>query len=307
MRNILITAFLLIFSYQGFTQEVEKVYLNKNDSVANLYHLFQPVKPEKNAFLVLLPGFGQTPEDVLLQTELPVLAAENGILTIIPVVSTGLTSFGIDKASQKSLHTILKDVKGRFNLEQAQFFIGGFSIGGSAAFRFAQSAQSNFEPAAVFGIDPPLDFERLYHSFQRHIRLSVNTEPSGEAIYMIERMEKEMKGSPETALINYRKMSPYSFSDTTQAALQALRNIPLRIYTEPDINWWLENRNSDYSAMNALDASAMVNELNLLGNEEAQFITTENKGYRKPYDNKHPHSWSIVNNQELIDWLLKHL
>ena len=121
---------------------------------------------------------------------------------------------------------------------------------------------------------------------------------------MKERLEKEMNGTPKTSLLNYYKVSPYSFTDTNQTAIKNIINTPLRIYSEPDINWWLKERNSDFSAMNVLDASAMINELNRLGNTKATLITTQNKGFRKPDNRRHPHSWSIVDNNELIIWLL---
>jgi hypothetical protein len=48
----------------------------------------------------------------------------------------------------------------------------------------------------------------------------------------------------------------------------------------------------------------MINELNRLGNTKATLITTQNKGFRKPDNRRHPHSWSIVDKKELIIWLL---
>jgi hypothetical protein len=121
---------------------------------------------------------------------------------------------------------------------------------------------------------------------------------------MIERLEKETGGSPLTHLAEYLKISPYSFSDTTQTAIKNLTNIPIRIYTEPDIDWWLKERKSDLTKINAAECSAMINELNMLGNTSATLITTQNKGFRKPDNIRHPHSWSIVDNDELIKWLL---
>ena len=48
----------------------------------------------------------------------------------------------------------------------------------------------------------------------------------------------------------------------------------------------------------------MINELNRLGNQNAELITTQNKGYRKPDNRRHPHSWNIVDHEELTQWLL---
>lgn len=114
-----------------------------------------------------------------------------------------------------------------------------------------------------------------------------------------------MQGTPQQALANYHAIAPYSFSDTTQTAIKKLRNVPLRIYTEPDIQWWMKERGMDYTNMNATYLSAMINELNHLGNQNATLITTQNKGYRKPDNVRHPHSWSIVDDAALIQWLLQ--
>ncbi|MGY4385723.1 hypothetical protein ACVWYN_002769 [Pedobacter sp. UYP24] len=137
------------------------------------------------------------------------------------------------------------------------------------------------------------------------MRLSKLKEPNKENIYMVERIEKEMNGTPQTALTNFYKTSPYSFSDTTQTAIKRLIKTPIRIYSEPDINWWLKERGADFTSMNITESSAMINELNRLGNANATLITTQNKGYSKPDNIRHPHSWSIVDNDELISWLLK--
>jgi hypothetical protein len=122
---------------------------------------------------------------------------------------------------------------------------------------------------------------------------------------MVERIEKEFNGTPQKALSNFYEISPYSFTDHTQAAVKKFGNIPLRIYSEPDVDWWLKERNFDFTSINGPECSAMINELNRLGNNNAELIVTENKGYRKPYNVRHPHSWSIVDNDELITWLLE--
>lgn len=290
-----------------YGQKIEKVYLDKKDSTSNCYTAIYPEKIPYTGFLFLIPGLGQTAQDVLIQTDLPKLASQNGILTIIPTFTTGVLSFGIDSVSQQSFTTILAEVTNKYKLAETRLFVGGFSIGGSCAVKFAELAnQENYrqKPTAVFAIDPPLDFERFYYSRKRDIRLTVQGKPSEEAVFMISKIEKEMKGNPETARTNFYKLSPYSFTDTNQTAIKNLIHTPIRIYTEPDIQWWMKERGGDLSGMNALDASAMINELTKLGNKNAVLLTTENKGYRKPDNRRHPHSWSIVDNEELIRWML---
>ncbi len=305
--NLIILTFLL-FIINCYGQNIsnfktEKVFLDKNDTTKNCYTIIYPLALSWSGYMILVPGFGETAENVLLQTDLPIRLAQSGILTIIPTFQEGVLSFGVDSLSQQTFDRILIDVTSKHKLTDLKFYVGGFSIGGCCAIKYAE--RSTIKPIAVFAIDPPLDFERFYNSAKRDIRLSKDNKASQENIYMINRLEMITGGNPITNLTDYYTISPYSFSDENQTAIKNLINIPLRIYTEPDINWWLKERGGDLTGMNATECSAMINELNRLGNQKAELIITQNKGYRKPYNRRHPHSWSIVDTEELIKWLLE--
>lgn len=309
MRKILTTllafSFLTIncFGQKTTNLKIEKVYLDKTDTTKNCYTIIYPTKLPWTGYIFLLPGFGETAEGVLQQTDLPKKLALNGILTVIPIFQGGVLSFGVDSLSQQCFDRILKDVTSKHKLIDQRFYVGGYSIGGSCTMKYAENA--TIKPTAIFAIDPPLDFERVYNSAQRDIRLSIDKKPNQENLYIVERLAKETGGSPEKYKSEYYKFSPYSFSDTTQSAIKKLTKIPLRIYTEPDISWWMKERKADFTSMNSTECSAFINELDRLGNNSATLITTQNKGFRKPDNTRHPHSWSIVDNDELIKWLLK--
>lgn len=260
-----------------------------------------------SSFMFLLDGFGNVPQDVLVQTGIPKLASKHGILTIIPILKTGSLYFGSDTASQQSLKQMITLVETKYHLKGKDFYIGGFSIGGTCAVKYAElSVQNNYDikPKAVFAIDPPLDWQRFYNAALRVVRLSGSDKVNTEVTYMIDRIKEEMGGTPETALENFFNNSPYSFSDTTQRAIKTLLKIPIMIISEPDAQWWLSQRGYDYSYINITDQAAMINELQKLGNDKAVLITTVGKGYRKPNNNRHPHSWSIADPGKTIQWLL---
>ena len=282
--------------------KIGKVFLD-NDTTKNYYTIIFPSKLPIKGYIFLLPGFSETAERVMQQSSLPRQLAESGILTIIPTLQDGVFSFGIDDSSQQSFKEIITDVTEKNKLTDQPFYLGGYSIGGSCILKYAEDADK--KPNAVFAIDPPIDFEQMYNSSQRNLRLSVHTEPSQESVFLIKKIKEVMNGTPENSIANYHRISPYSFSDTSQTAIRKLLKIPLRIYTEPDVHWWMKERGMDYTSMNSTFHSAMINELNRLGHGNATLITTQNKGYRKPDNSRHPHSWSIVDNDELIDWLLK--
>jgi len=303
MLNIKLFILSLFILTNSCGQKIEKVYLDKNDHSKNHYTLIYPSEESFKGYIVIMPGFGENAQEVLEQTNLPKLTAKNGLLTIIPTLQDGVLSFGVDSRSQESLENIIHEVRSNHDLENKVFFIGGFSIGGSCAIKYAE--ETKIKPSAVFAIDPPLDFERFYNSSKRDIRLSVNQRPSQENVYMVKRIVEIFNGTPETAVSNFHETSPYSFSDANQSAVKKFGDIPLRIYSEPDVQWWLHERNADLTRMNVTECSAFINELNRLGNNKAELVLTENKGYRKPNNSRHPHSWSIVDNDDLIEWLLK--
>lgn len=303
MKLLLLTLFISIISYG---QSIETVFLNEKDSISNMYVVFFPKGEVVKSFMVLLDGFGNSPNSALTQTEIPKFASKNDILTIMPVLKTGATYWGSDSASQQSLKEIIDFVITKYDLKDKDLYMGGFSIGGTCAVKYAElSVQENYthKPKAVFAINPVLDWERYYNGAKRVVRLSDTTKVNDEVFYMIERIEKEMNGTPLTALENFHSQSPYSFSDLTQKAIKNLINIPIMIISEPDLQWYLTERNYDCSYNNITDHTAMINELQRLGNQNAILITTTNKGYRKPDNIRHPNSWSIADPKKLIKWL----
>ena len=305
--NLLILT--LFTSFISYGQRIETVYLNVKDSTTNMYIAVVPENDQVKAFLVLLDGFGNSPQEVLFQTDIPKYASQQGILTIIPLLKTGPAYFGSDTASQQSLKEIIDLVVTKYQLKDKDFYIGGFSIGGTCAVKYSESTlEKNYsiKPKAVFAVDPPLDWERYYNAAKRVVRLSNPSQVNGEVFYMIERIEKEMKGTPKTALNNFFSHSPYSFSDTTQNAIRNLIKTPIMIISEPDIQWWLKERGYDFSYNNISDHAAMINELQRLGNKNAVLVTSSDKGYRKPSNIRHPHSWSIADPEQLITWLRSH-
>jgi hypothetical protein len=307
MQKINLLILTLFISVISFGQKIETTYLDKTDSTKSMYIAVIPQSGQINSFMFLLDGFGGgDPKDILIQTGIPKLAATKGILSIIPVLKTGQLYFGSDTVSQQSLKQMIDLVVNKYQLKGKDFYIGGFSIGGTCVIKYAELAvQKDYpiKPKAVFAVDPPLDWQRFYNAAKRVVRLSNRDKVNGEVTYMIDRIKKEMGGTPETALENFYNNSPYSFSDTTQRAVKALVKTPLMILSEPDIQWWLSQRGYDYSYINVSDQAAMINELQRLGNSKAVLVTTTGKGYRQPTRTRHPHSWSIADPERTIKWL----
>ena len=307
MYKIFISFLLLFTCLASLAQNSETVYLDASDSSSNLYVTVTPTLKPFKGLLVLVPGMFQKAADVLIQTDLPKYAAQKGLLTIIPTFKNGVGAFGIDSVTQFSLLELLQHLNKQYPVQGLPLYLGGFSIGGSCAIKYAELAKANnykIKPAAVFAIDAPLDFERMYRNMLRETRLP-NSDPAAveESKYMLKYFLQELGGTPDEAPDQYEKISPYLFRDTTQRAIRLLLGTPVRLYTEPDVEFWLK-MGVDYSLMNAFDLAAFYNELLRLGHSNISLILTTNKGYRQPGNVRFPHAWSIAEPAELVKWLM---
>ena len=124
-----------------------------------MYIAVVPQGGQITSFMFLLDGFGNSPRDVLVQTDLPKYASQQGILTIIPILKTGSFYFGSDSASQMSLKDMIDLVVTKYQLMGKDFYIGGFSIGGTCVIKYAElAAQKSYpiKPKAVAVTKPKI-------------------------------------------------------------------------------------------------------------------------------------------------------
>jgi hypothetical protein len=265
-------------------------------------------KGKINGSIILLPGFGELPKQTLVEGDIHKWAADAGYLTIIPALGDW-SFFYIDNSSHQKLNNFIKEVFNKYNLNEDSFFIGGHSFGGTMALQYTQKAYSDQstlkKPVAVFALDPPLDIERLYNCMTTTNRPKKNPISIQEDDYVSNRIQLEFKTNPKSNPEFFWKISPYAQNDEAHKSLKTLLTVPIRIYNEPDINWYIENRNIDFYCINTLDSSAMINWLKYLGNSKAELILTSGKGYRVSRQMRHPHSWTIADGKELVDWLTK--
>lgn len=257
----------------------------------------------------MLPGFGETPEMAAKETTIQDKANKLGLITVFASLQYGSGSFYIDTLSQGKLDTLILNLQSKYQLKGKPLYIGGFSLGGSGAVKYAERAYSSkvlSKPRAIFAIDPPLDFERFYRSSEYQIRISKSKIGTEESRYFLERLRYEYQGNPVENPKAYHQISPYSYSDTLQTAIKPLLNCPVMLFSEPDMAWQMKERNRSLYELNTMDCSALINTLNSWGNKNAQLMLTSDKGYRKLTGKKNPHSWSIAEADLVVNWLIGH-
>lgn len=306
IRQTLLATFIFLNTLT-FGQDVEYTFHNPNDRIADCYITFKP-QGQPKGLLLLLPSFGETPFLAASETSIPQTATENGLLTVIAALKDGRLTFYIDSGSQNDLDNLIEELLKKYNLDGKKFYLGGFSLGASGVVKYAERAYNSTslkKPNAIFAIDPPLDYERLYNSLTHTIQFSKTEVTINEAKYLQTRIVKEIGFTPQQNIKVYYDLSPYSYTDTTQTEIKKITKCPIRLITEPDINWQIQERNRDYYDLNSIDCAAVVNYLKLLGNSNAILITTTDKGFRKMTTKRNPHSWSIAEPTETVNWLLK--
>lgn len=282
------------------------IYINDGESKALFYYALVP-EDRISGVLIILPSTWEQAEEVLNNNKkLAALACDNGILTIVPSINFNLC---MDETALGFLNASFTDAVERYHPAQDKIVMGGFSLGGMNAVRYTEMAygeghKTAIRPAAVYGVDPPLDLVRLYHTFERTVEKNLSGAAVGEASSYLGRFDAQLGGNPEQQQAKYTYYSMYSRTQAQGGNAKYLETVPVRIYCDPDIDWHLKNRQADFYDLNALDQTAMINELQLRGNRRAEFINALGKGYR-PNGMRHPHSWSIVEPEDCIDWILK--
>lgn len=299
-----------------YGQTIEKVVVSKEDP-NNLYN-FEPTDTESLFYLklvpeakptgclVILPSSGELVESVMKQISLHELAVQQNLLVIFPSINWGSSKF---ISAHEFLDTIFKQVVEEHKIPKNKFILGGLSGGGMVSLTYAEIANRNKNstfiiPKAIFALDPPLDFAHLYNQAKRDVERNFSEAAVNEGNWLMEMYKTEFGGTPEEVPAEYIKYSIYSHSEEDGGNAKYLVETPVRIYTEPAIEWQIKNRQRDLYDLNSTDISAMINLLQRKGNEDAEIIVTHDKGIRLD-GTKHPHSWSIMDSQEVLNWALE--
>jgi pimeloyl-ACP methyl ester carboxylesterase len=293
-----------------FGQQTRVVQPNQQDSLAGSYRIYEPTgKPV--GLLVLIPGGAATHDEFTAggstPSILPQKLAGHQMVTIVP--AAGGYSHWLEDGWLKHLDAIVAETLTTHRIPADRVVVGGFSAGGTAAVRYAEFCAARRSPAGVrirgvVAVDAPLDFGRFWRGETLAVRRGAHPRFVGEAKAILADLRRVLGGSPDEEPARYLQVSPFSAFAEGGGQARLLAGVPVRLYTEPDIRWWMENRQVDYYSMNAVDAAALVLQLQLLGNRQAQLITTQGRGVR-PGGDRHPHSWSIVDETELQAWILR--
>jgi hypothetical protein len=288
---IIFLAFITISIKAQFPPKIENPSQFGKDC---FYYQLLPKNGLPKGILVLIPGYGEHPYSVSAQSTILQEAEKSNLAVMIVNLSKDNLEFPISEIAIDNLSKMIK----YFYIDQkitdtAKLFIGGFSIGGTTALKFYTQRKNEFKISKVFAIDPPLDLVRL--------RKSLSKGRDKNLVSKLDILNQSNKFSEKSL----KELSVYNPDYTTIEMLPDYQQTSLRIYCEPDILWWIKNRNMDLSDMNVTDCAGYINTLiQKSPNQKVELILTQNKGIRNG-NQPHPHSWSIAEPVNLVKWLME--
>ncbi len=270
--------------------------------ITSHYQLYKPTQKAK-AVLILFGGFPEQAEAIKKEFNILEHAKKNNIAVLLSNYNQKLW---LDTQNKQQLATLLQNTITANQLPTDAIYIGGFSSGGVISLLLSDfitaSKQHNINPKGVFIVDSPIDLEALYKASQKNLARQFS-EVSVEESTWIQNTLTEAFGPPETNLDNYQNNSVYTYSSNYTKNVQHLKDTKIRLYTEPDTLWWKTNRKADYDQMNAYYIKKLSQRLKEKQFKNVEYIPTTNKGYRSNGD-RHPHSWSIIDVEDLVTWIL---
>lgn len=268
----------------------------KNDH----YELMKAANPK--AVLVLFPCFPCDAEHTKMEAGFLKDIEKKGITTLL--LNNNQKLF-LTESEKNQYAKYLNSVFDKNKVKKENVFMGGFSSGGNVALLLSSYLIKNhnqIQPKGLFVVDSPVDLEQLYHNAQKDVAANIHPDAVEEGRFLIALFEKEL-GKPEENQGKYKVASPYLISGNSVENIQYLKGIKTRFYCEPDLEWQQKNRGRNFEDLNALMLKKANESLHNLGNQNTEYIETKNRGIRAN-GKKHPHSWNLVEQEELVKWMV---
>lgn len=303
MQKYIIILVLIAVSCKGQSEKNNRTEKQKYEIIKTSE--FELIKSEnQKGLLILFPCFPCNAENTLSEFEIAEISVKNDFSVLAMNLNQRL--YLNQKEKQELAEQLTKIVREQ-NLSEKNIFVGGFSSGGNVSLLICDYLKKNkrqIQPKGVFIVDSPIDLLGLYRTSEKNLKLNFSESSIQESAWIKDLFDTEF-GNPISGIDNYEQNSPYTFEKENIDNLKGLEHLKIRFYTEPDLKWWNQHAKNDYEDLNAFYIQKLSDKLKIeFGNKNVEMIKTKNKGYRKNGE-RHPHSWSIVNGKDLVNWMLE--
>ena len=303
--SILLLIFIAVVSCNQNKQEKKQTTTEKikfTEIIKEDYELYKPNKEIKGV-LILFGGYPENADDIKREFQIIDIARENSIAVLLSNFNQKLW---LEENEKHQLARKLQDIIIKNQLPTENIFVGGFSSGGVISLLISDfivgMKQFYIDPKGVFIVDSPIDLTALYKSSEKNIERNFSEASIQESTWLLETLGNNF-GNPKDNIEKYEKNAVFTYRTNNISNLKKLKRTKIRLYTEPDTLWWKENRMADYEQTNAFYIKKLSESLTQKGFESVEYIPTTDKGYRANGE-RHPHSWSIVDKKDLVNWIL---
>ena len=300
--NKLLISLLLILGACTTTSppKTQKIDQSPKHLVTDDYELIIP--PQQDGLLILFPCFPCDAENT--RTEFPIVDAAINRGTAVLLMNVNQKLWLSENEEQVIVNTLTQAAE-EHQLDIDNTYIGGFSSGGNVTLLISDyliKIKSSLQPKGIFIVDSPIDLLGLYESAEKTIAKDYSDVAINEAKWITSTLDSEF-GKGDTSLKHYEACAPYTSKTNSINNLRHLQDVKIRLYTEPDTAWWWKNRQTKYENMNAYFIEKLAADLtDAFGDNNIKLIKTTDRGYRSDMG-RHPHSWSIVDEGNLLDWM----
>jgi hypothetical protein len=306
MKSLSILAMTLLLFCAAEGQSVEKVSFDAADSINGYYLAIPPASQTIRGVLVFFCTF-RSPESLLPETRLHNIAAAGDLLTIYASLGRELLP---DTAAIGRINTVVQHVAGKYAADTTHFVLGGFDAAGTIVLRYTEMAYENparfsLRPKAVFAVASDVDLSGRYRISERTIKKNFFPPAVNDAHFFLDVMNKAY-GSPKDNPQRYREASPFVSGDEAPGNEQYLRQMPVRLYYDNDIDWQLNARRNSLYDTNIPDGTELINRLLLAGNKQAEFVASHSPGVRSN-GIRNATAMSIVDETDCILWIKRAL
>ena len=303
MRKYILFIFLMLIF--GCKNQPKNELLKENKITTFQTDDYELIKSsESKALLIVFPGGGSTSKETKEEFKIVEKATKKGISILLMNFNRHLW---IERKDSEQLTKLITETIEKHHLKTDNILIGGMSIGGTVALtlsNYLAETHSILQPKGIFVVDSPIDLFALYESSQKDmLRKDFSEERLAEPKWIINYFEEEF-GGKDSLFLNIQKVSPFTLKTKNITNIKNLKNSKIRFYTEPDTLWWRETRQTDFESTNAYILQKTNEVLENKKWKNTTLIQTKNKGYRTNGE-RNPHSWSIVDVDDLINWILE--
>ncbi len=301
MKRILILVIILIVGCKNKNQQLD---IKKNENTIIITDNYELIKSNNSTvLLIVFPGGGASSKE----TKEDFKIVEKAIAKGISVLLMNYSRLWIENEDSKQLAELITEAVKENNLKINKVFIGGMSIGGTTSLSLSGylfETNSFLKPNGVFVVDSPIDLYALYESSQKDLkRKDFSEERLAEPKWIINTFEEQF-GGKDSLLYNIQEVSPLTLKTKNTDNIKYLKDKKIRFYTEPDTLWLKKTRQTDFESTNAFVLQRTNDLLNDKNWSNVELIQTKDKGYRANGE-RNPHSWSIVDTDNLINWIIE--